>query len=102
MRFGRKGGQTGAVSYHATMEVTLSIPDELADVLHDLDQRDDRALVVEAVCGLYSRRRLSAGKAARLLNMDRLQFQQELGKREIPINYSLEDLKHDIAFARGQ
>lgn len=88
--------------YNERMEVTLRIPDELSEVLHEMEPQDGRALLLETVCGLYARRRFGAGKAARLLNMDRFEFQQELGKREIPINYTLEDLKHDIAFARGQ
>jgi len=82
--------------------MVLEVPDELADVLHELEPRDDRALLVETVCGLYSRRRVSAGKAARMLGMTGLEFQQELAVREIPINYTLEDLKHDIEYARGQ
>lgn len=81
--------------------MVLEVPDELADVLHELEPRDDRALLVETVCGLYSRRRVSAGKAARMLGMARLEFQQELAVREIPINYTLEDLKHDIKAGFG-
>lgn len=84
------------------MNVTLDLSDELADLLHEVERENARALLVETVCGLYSRRKISAGKGARLLGLDRFGFQQELGKREIPINYTLEDLKHDIAFARRQ
>lgn len=84
------------------MQVTLEIPDELAGVLHEMEPRDDRGMLVEAVCGLYARGRISSGKGARILGIDRFEFQEELAKREIPIHYRLEDLKHDIAFARGE
>ena len=84
------------------MNVTLEMSDELAGLLHDVEPDDSRAIMVETVCGLYSRHRVSSGKAARLLGLDRFGFQQELTKREIPMHYTLEELKHDVAFARGQ
>jgi predicted HTH domain antitoxin len=84
------------------MKMTLDVPDELAALLHELEPEDGRAVLVETVCGLYSRRKITSGKGARLLGLDRFGFQQELGRREIPLHYTLEDLKHDAAFARGQ
>ena len=82
--------------------MTLDVPDELAALLHEVEPEDGRAVLVETVCGLYSRRKITGGKGARLLGLDRFGFQRELGKREIPLHYTLEDLKHDAAFARGQ
>lgn len=84
------------------MEVSLNIPEELAELLREVETRDERALLVEAVCGLYSRCRIGAGRAARLLGMSRHEFREEVAKRGIPIQHSLEELRHDIAFARGQ
>jgi predicted HTH domain antitoxin len=84
------------------MQVTVELPDELAGVLHEMETREDRGLLVETVCGLYSRGRISGGKAARLLGLDRFGFQQELAKREIPLHYTMDELQHDLAFARGQ
>ena len=84
------------------MRVIVDLPDELAGVLHELEPCQDRALILETVCGLYSRGRISGGKAARLLGVDRLVFQQELAKREIPLHYTMEELQDDLAFARGQ
>lgn len=84
------------------MQVMVELPDELAGVLHELEPCEDRALLVETVCGLYARGRISGGKAARLLGVDRFAFQQELTKREIALHYTTEELQHDLAFARGQ
>jgi predicted HTH domain antitoxin len=84
------------------MQVTVDLPDELAGVLHEWEPHEDRALLVETVCGLYARGRISGGKAARLLGLDRFAFQQELAKREIAQHYTMEELQHDLAFARGQ
>jgi predicted HTH domain antitoxin len=84
------------------MQVVVELPDELAGVLHELEPCEDRALLVETVCGLYARGRVSGGKAARLLGVDRFVFQEELAKRDIPLQYTMEELQDDLAFARGQ
>jgi len=83
------------------MRMVLDIPDELASVLHEVEPENAKAVLVETVCGLYSRGRIAGGKAARLLALDRLGFEEELGKRKIPLHYTLDDLKHDAAFARS-
>lgn len=46
--------------------------------------------------------KLTRAQAAELAGMERMDSQQELGEREIPIHYTREDLAHDIAFARDQ
>jgi len=84
------------------MQVMVNVSAELAGVLHELEESEDRALILETVCGLYSRGRISSGRAARLLGLDRFGFQHELTKREIPLHYTREDLQNDFAFARGE
>jgi len=81
--------------------MVLDIPDELASVLHEVEPEKTKAVLVEMVCGLYSRGRITGGKAARLLALDRMGFEGELAKREIPCHYTLDDLKHDAALARS-
>jgi predicted HTH domain antitoxin len=83
------------------MLLTLEVSEELADVLHEVEPENGRAMLVETVCGLCSRQRITGGKAARLLELDRLGFEQELAKREIAQPYTLRDLEHDAAFARS-
>jgi predicted HTH domain antitoxin len=82
------------------MQITLDISEELAGILHETGSRDDRAIVIETVCSLYSRGRISSAKAARMLGLDRQEFQDELSKREIPLHYTLDDLHTDIAHGR--
>lgn len=46
--------------------------------------------------GLYTGRHLSMGKAAKLAGLSYPAFLQELGRRGICVNYSREDLAHDL------
>lgn len=53
--------------------------------------------ILEIAILLYSQGKLSMGKASRLVNMNRIVFQDELGKRKIPINYDESELYSDLA-----
>lgn len=53
-------------------------------------------LKLEIAILLYSQGRLSLGKASSMVNMNRIFFQEELGKRQIPINYGKDDLEIDL------
>ncbi len=57
----------------------------------------ENELILEIAIMLYSSGRLSMGKASRLVNMNRILFQEELGKRKIAINYNETDLNDDLA-----
>ncbi len=83
--------------YADDMKVTLEIPDQVARALPDDLAGEPRRLLLELACGLYAARKLTHAQAAELAGLDRLDFQQELGLREIPIHYTSEDLAHDIA-----
>ena len=53
------------------------------------------------VISLFIEERISSGKAARLLNMERLEFIELLKKRGIAyINYSTSDLEEDFLAAK--
>lgn len=45
---------------------------------------------------LYSQGKLSMGKANKLVNMNRILFQEELGKRKIPVSYDEAELNADL------
>lgn len=83
------------------MTVTIEIPESLSAVLHESEQRDDRGLLLEAVCGLYGRNRLDGREAAQMLGMTRTEFWHELARRKIPRQYTAEMIEEDIAFARS-
>ena len=79
------------------MSLTISIPDEFADVLggsaEEREKRAREALALE----LYREGRISALGGARLCGTDLLAFQGVLTARGIPRNYSVEDLHADVA-----
>lgn len=53
-------------------------------------------LRLEIAILLYQQERLSMGKASEFAGMNRILFQKELGKREIPVNYDEEELERDL------
>ncbi|MFN7343884.1 MAG: UPF0175 family protein [bacterium] len=82
------------------MTLTIKIPDLLASLLSQDEPREERGLLVEAVCGLYARHRVSSGEAAAMLGISRPEFWHELGRRKIPRQYTQEMLEEDLTFAR--
>lgn len=51
---------------------------------------------LEVAVALYRDRKVSLGRAAMLADMARMQFQRELGKREVTLDYEVEDLHADL------
>jgi predicted HTH domain antitoxin len=51
---------------------------------------------VDLAVGLYTRQQVSLGRAARIAGVAYADFMHELGKRGLCINYSLEDMEHDM------
>jgi len=76
--------------YNASI-VTLTIPDERFGNLK-LDERD---LMTDIAIGLYKREQVSLGRAAEIAGVSSPQFLSELGRRRIPINYDVDDLRAD-------
>jgi predicted HTH domain antitoxin len=73
--------------------VTLTIPTErLGNVA--LDERD---AVVDIAIGLYKRQTVSLGRAAEVAGVSSVELLAELGRRRIPINYGVDELREDIA-----
>jgi predicted HTH domain antitoxin len=73
--------------------MTVTIPSErLGNV--PLSERD---AVVDIAIGLYKREQVSLGRAAEVAGLSSPEFLVELGRRRIPINYGVDDLKADVA-----
>ena len=72
--------------------MAIVISDEILDKV-DLTGNE---LLTELACFLYKTKKLSTGKARKLANLDQIQFQKELSKREIDIHYTKEDLNLDM------
>jgi predicted HTH domain antitoxin len=56
---------------------------------------------LEVAVALYRDRRASMGRAARIAGMPRAEFQQELGKRGVTVDYEVEDLRADLETLRS-
>jgi predicted HTH domain antitoxin len=70
------------------MAITIELPISLSE--QELEEvRRELAIV------LYQRQTVSLAKAAKLASLTRLQFQRLLASRQIPINYSEDDLDAD-------
>jgi predicted HTH domain antitoxin len=72
--------------------MTLELPEITAIQRFSADD-----LRLELACALYARGRVSAVSGADLSGVDLLTFQEALCEREIPRQYSVEDLDDDIA-----
>lgn len=57
-------------------------------------------LLQEVAVLLFQQDRLTLGQASELAGLDRLAFQQVLGRRNIPIHYDVEELHEDVATLR--
>ena len=77
--------------------MTVTIPSErLGSVA--LNERD---ALVDIAIGLYKREQVSLGRAAEIAGLAPPEFLSELGRRRIPVNYSVEDLQADLNTLRN-
>lgn len=53
-------------------------------------------LMLEFAVFLYQRERLSLAQAARLAGLGRIEFQQALTGRNIPLNFGIDDLQQEL------
>ncbi|MBV8352627.1 MAG: UPF0175 family protein [Verrucomicrobia bacterium] len=77
--------------------MTVTIPD---DRIGDIQVSEHDALVDIAI-GLYKREQVSLGRAAEIANMSSPAFLDQLGRRKIPINYGVDDLRQDLSSLGG-
>ena len=78
------------------MRMTLEIPDGVAEKLPSDEAQRRRGVLLELACGMYAARSITHAQGAELAGLGRLKFQCELGLREIPIHYTLNDWEHDL------
>jgi predicted HTH domain antitoxin len=72
--------------------MTLKIPDDLLLAA----RLDEHEVLVELACHLFDRERLSLGQAARLAELGRTEFEDELHLRHIAIyRYGEEEFRQD-------
>jgi len=73
--------------------MTVTIPEERLGTI----QLTERDAVIDIGIGLYKRQEISLGRAAQVAGVSSVDFLQELGRRRIPINYDVDDLRSDLA-----
>ena len=77
--------------------MSVLIPDEVLEAagMTEAELKQEIAVV------LYGRGHLSLGRASRLAGMGRIEFQQLLTSRQIPMHYDVADLEADIETLRS-
>ncbi len=76
--------------------MTITVPDNIAEASH-LTQE---TALLDVAIGIYKREQWSLGRCAQIVGMSRSEFQDELGKREIPVNFDTTDLDQDLELVR--
>lgn len=72
--------------------MALIIEDKELALVH----MDEPELRLEIAIMLYEKGKISTGKASEFAGMNRILFQKELAKRQIPVNYDEEELMRDL------
>ncbi len=78
------------------MSMILEIPDRVAETLPGDDAGRRRGALLELACGMFASRKLTHAQAAELADLSRHDFERELGLRDIPIHYTLNDWQDDL------
>jgi predicted HTH domain antitoxin len=84
------------------MSITLDLDDESLASLPLQPGERERLMQIELSCRFYARGWLSLGQAARMAKLDRYAFGLELAERDIPRQYSQDDLDANLRYAGGQ
>jgi len=83
------------------MQVTLDIPDALADQLRAAGKDPARAALEAVLVEGYRTRQLSEGQIKRILGYGtRMQVHALLSEHGVPLNYGIEQLNQDIETIR--
>ncbi len=61
---------------------------------------NERDVIVDIAIGLYKRQAVSLGRAAEAAGVSSSEFLVELGRRHIPINYDVDELREDVVTLR--
>ena len=78
------------------MDVTLTIPDALAEKLSNAGEDPARAALEALLVEAYRTRMLSEGEIKRILGYGtRMQVHALLKEHDVPLDYTIEDLEQD-------
>ena len=82
-------------------KIKIEYPESLANVLKLSDEDFAKEMKISSLVKLYEIGRVSSGVAANVLGISRIEFYELLAKYKVSMlgDYSVEDLKNDIANA---
>jgi predicted HTH domain antitoxin len=83
------------------MSITLDIPNNIHEALHVTPAEAEARLKLELAVSLYAQNALGLGKAAELAGLSRLNLNDILAERGIPMHYGQKELDEDLAYARS-
>jgi len=78
-------------------DICIKIPRNISNTIRLPPDTMQEELLKELAIALYQREILSSGQSCKLAGMKRYQWEEELGKRNIPRHYNLENLEEDFA-----
>jgi predicted HTH domain antitoxin len=78
--------------------MTVTIPDRVTKLM---EASTEQEVVEQLALWLYSRNRISMGKASELAGVSRWEFGDLMHKYGVYHNYSIEDLEQDVATLEG-
>jgi predicted HTH domain antitoxin len=93
-------GRKARCGYDAGMKIEVDFPD-ITDSAAATEPDLGRKIMVEMACVLYQKEIASFGQARRMTGLDVIEFQGELRKRGIYLNYTSDMLAQDLAYAHG-
>jgi predicted HTH domain antitoxin len=80
-------------------KLSVDIPDDVAAALRLPSDTAEEEMRKELAVTLYARRLLPLGKARQLAGLSRRDFEELLGERKVPRDYTEENLKEDLEYA---
>ena len=80
-------------------KITVDIPDDVAEVLRLPPAEAEQEVRKELAVTLYARQLLPMGKARQLADLSRRDFDALLADRQVPRQYSEDDLEADLEYA---
>lgn len=83
------------------MSITPDHSENLRDSLHVAPGAVAQRLKQELAVALYAQNALGLGKAAELAGQSRLELNDILAERAVPMHYGQEELAEDLAYASG-
>ncbi len=69
---------------------------KVSEELIQLSGLNEKQLREELALWLYSKGKLSMGRAAKFCNTNRMEFMELMSKHNVDVNYNVEDLKQDM------